>query len=254
MAAQQNFRTAFNGFNREDVVHYIEYLNSKHTAEVNQLKSEVEFLRTRTAAEAPEMPQADLDISQQVDQIRELMEEVKALKEEIETLRAEKEEAENLRSEAVAAGVVLEDQLNTALAEKKQLRSQLDEAIAAGTAIEAQMNAAMAEKEQMAGQVEDALKQQNTYKSRMEDELAAYRRAERAERLATERANQMYRQAGGVLADATVKVDETAAKIGELSDVVMAQLQMLQEAVAGSTNVLRDAAATMYTIRPEAEE
>ena len=30
MAAPQNFRSAFNGFNREDVVHYLEYLNSKH--------------------------------------------------------------------------------------------------------------------------------------------------------------------------------------------------------------------------------
>ena len=36
MAASQNFRSAFNGFNREDVVHYLEYLNTKHTNQVNQ--------------------------------------------------------------------------------------------------------------------------------------------------------------------------------------------------------------------------
>ena len=37
MASAQNFRSAFNGFNREDVVHYIEYLNAKHTGALNQL-------------------------------------------------------------------------------------------------------------------------------------------------------------------------------------------------------------------------
>ena len=40
MAASQNFRSAFNGFNREDVVHYLEYLNTKHTNQVNQLTAE----------------------------------------------------------------------------------------------------------------------------------------------------------------------------------------------------------------------
>ena len=45
MAEIFNFRSAFNGFRREDVVHYIEYLNAKHTAEVNQLNSEIAFLR-----------------------------------------------------------------------------------------------------------------------------------------------------------------------------------------------------------------
>ena len=47
MAAPQNFRTAFNGFNREDVVHYLEYINTKHTTQVNQLTSENEELRSQ---------------------------------------------------------------------------------------------------------------------------------------------------------------------------------------------------------------
>ena len=45
MAETHRFRSALGGFNREDVVHYIEYLNTKHTNQVNQLTSEVEFLR-----------------------------------------------------------------------------------------------------------------------------------------------------------------------------------------------------------------
>ena len=51
MAAPQNFRSALNGFNREDVVHYLEYINAKHTQLVNQLTSENQQLRA--AAEKP---------------------------------------------------------------------------------------------------------------------------------------------------------------------------------------------------------
>ena len=51
MAVPQNFRSAFNGFNREDVVHYLEYLNTKHNNLVNQLTTENQELRA--AAQQP---------------------------------------------------------------------------------------------------------------------------------------------------------------------------------------------------------
>ena len=44
MAQTHSFRSAFHGFNREDVVHYIEYINNKHTELVNQLNSEKQAL------------------------------------------------------------------------------------------------------------------------------------------------------------------------------------------------------------------
>ena len=50
MAEQQNFRTAFNGFNRDDVVHYIEKLNAKHAAEVNKLNSDLQYLQEKLDA------------------------------------------------------------------------------------------------------------------------------------------------------------------------------------------------------------
>ena len=37
----QNFRTAFHGFNREDVVRFLETATARHTAEVNQLRDEI---------------------------------------------------------------------------------------------------------------------------------------------------------------------------------------------------------------------
>ena len=42
---EQTFRSALNGFNREDVVRYLEYINAQHAAELNQLRSELEYLR-----------------------------------------------------------------------------------------------------------------------------------------------------------------------------------------------------------------
>lgn len=215
MAEQQTFRSAFNGFNREDVVRYIEYLNAQHAAEINRLNSELEFLRHKPdqespapQSEAPSSSETDELIEQQAARIRELFDQGKEQEQKIADLTAQLSDARVLADAAIN--------------EKVRLTADLDQ----------------------------ALQQQITYKSRVEEELEAYRRAERTERMARERAEQMYRQANAVLADATLKVDDAAALIGQMADKVTGQLTELQAAVAGSKQSLRDAAATMYTIRP----
>ena len=45
-------------------------------------------------------------------------------------------------------------------------------------------------------------------------------------------------------------VDDAAAVISQMSDKVMGELAELQSAVSGSKQALKDAAATMYAIRP----
>ena len=42
MSNMQNFRTAFHGFNRQDVVNYIEYMNNRHASEIQQLKNQLQ--------------------------------------------------------------------------------------------------------------------------------------------------------------------------------------------------------------------
>ncbi len=86
MAAQQNFRSAFNGFNREDVVHYLEYINTKHNNQVNQLTAEAEELRDRLAQQPDE------------DQLA-LLEELKLRCQEL-TEQLEAAEAKNAQLEA----------------------------------------------------------------------------------------------------------------------------------------------------------
>ena len=58
MAAVQRFRSAFNGFNREDVVHYIEYLNNQHKSQTEQLNTQ---LQAALAKATPADLQAQLD-------------------------------------------------------------------------------------------------------------------------------------------------------------------------------------------------
>lgn len=83
------------------------------------------------------------------------------------------------------------------------------------------------------------------------EELEAYRRAERAERMARERAQQIYEQANAVLADAAAQADAAAAQIGSVADQVTAQLQTYQQAVADTKATFQEAVATLYSIRPE---
>ena len=178
MAANQNFRSALNGFNREDVVHFIEYINAKHTAELNQLRSEMDLIRSGHSSEASQ----ELASAQ-------------------ETIR--------------------------------QLRAQLAE-------LQARCDALENEKP-------------TTVQYSTTQELEVYRRAERTEREARERAEQVYHQVNGALADATMKVDTAFVQISDLTDRVTTQLAELQEAVTGSRQALADAAATLYTIRPTGE-
>ncbi len=176
MAANHSFRSALNGFNREDVVHYIEYLNAKHTAQVNQLEAQLEELRKTLEATA------------QAPVVEPVPEETPAEVEIVETPA----------QEPVAAPAPQEDLVSR--------------------------------------------------------ELAAYRRAERAERAAKERADQIYRQAAGTLAQATAQVDDAAVRVQQLVDRVNGQIADLQAAVELSKSALLDAATTMYSIRPEDAE
>ena len=188
---EQTFRSSFNGFNREDVVRYLEYINAKHAAELNQLRSELEFLRSK---EIPAPVETVCDNSELVEQqaarIRELFDRCKAQEETIADLTARLENTQTTEAAPITCP---------------------------------------------------------------EQELEAYRRAERAERVARERAEVVYHQANAVLSDATAKVDEAAALIGSMADQLSGQLSQFQSAVTSSKQALHDAATTLYAIRPEAE-
>ena len=195
MAVPQNFRSAFNGFNREDVVHYLEYINSKHQNQVNQLNAEIDELRTQLEQE-PSEDQSALVCS--------------------------------LQEQCVV------------------LNSQLEEALAAKEELEARC--AALEQQQVESKPEPAAEAAPA--PSVSEELEAYRRAERIEREARERAELVYFQANSVLTEATAKVDGVSGEITDIADQVMSQLTQLQMAVSSSKQALQDAASIMNTIRP----
>ena len=196
----------------------IEYMNSRHSTQLQELNGELEFLREKlTAAEA-----APAVNSEMIDRLNAALLRIGELEARCAALEQEKQEA-------------LEKADTSDLqARCEALEKERDEALlAARQAQEAQSAAA---------------------RNYAEQELEAYRRAERTERLAKERAEKVYTRVNGVLSDATVKVDEASAQISEVSEQVLSRLSQLQSAVAGSKQALEEAVATMYAIRPTGEE
>lgn len=173
MSELKNFRSAFRGFNRQDVVNYIEYINNTHNAQVEQLNNQLQAALAQPSDE-----------------------ELKA------------------RLEAAEARIA---ELEATLAEQ-------DRAVLSDGA------------------------------SCTEQELEAYRRAERVERMAKERAEQIYAQANGVLADATLKAESASAHIGAIADQVSNQLKEYQDSVLETKATFQEAVATLYAIKPQSEE
>ena len=61
MAMPQRFRSSFNGFNREDVVNYIEYLNNSHNAQIEQLRNQLKEISSAPSSDMVDGLQAQLD-------------------------------------------------------------------------------------------------------------------------------------------------------------------------------------------------
>ena len=81
MDAPQSFRSAFNGFNRQDVVHYLEYINTKHQTQVNELTAEADDLRRQLE-----------DLQAKTTQVAELEAQLAAMTEERDALHTQLEQ------------------------------------------------------------------------------------------------------------------------------------------------------------------
>ena len=121
MSELKNFRSAFRGFNRQDVVNYIEYINNTHNAQVEQLNNQLQEAKGAVSAEEMAELQAQLDAALQ--RCAELEEQLQAkeatVSKELEAYRraeeAERKANERARSIYAQAHTVLTDA--TAMAE-----------------------------------------------------------------------------------------------------------------------------------------
>ena len=161
MPAVQRFRSALNGFNRNDVVQYIEYLNNHYQSQLQQLTNQLE-----NAKAAP----ADND---------------------------------------------LQAQLDAALARCAELEAKLSQGGSEGA------------------------------------ELETYRRAEKAERMANERAQRIYEKTNAALAEACVKAEEAAKQVSAAAELASQQLKAYEASVMEAEATFRETVDALYAIRPE---
>ena len=120
MAAPQRFRTAFRGFDREDVVSYIEYLNNQHSAQVEQLQNQLYEAKAKVSSKATDELQAKLEEAlQRCAELEEKLANVEAntAEKELETYRR----AERAERQANERARQVYDQANAALANATSL-------------------------------------------------------------------------------------------------------------------------------------
>ena len=87
-----------------------------------------------------------------------------------------------------------------------------------------------------------------------ESELEAYRRAERVERVAKERARLVSQQTAQALGQISAQMDDAAEQLAGVAAQITQQLEQLQQAVAGSRQAVRDAAGMVESLNAEIEE
>lgn len=191
MVEQPNqFRSSLGGFNREDVVRYLEFINNKHAAQVAQLTNELEYLKGKQ---------------------------------------------DTLDSNRVSE---LEKQLSTAQAENETLKHRI-------AALEHSLQEANAALARPAAPAQPA--------ASSESELEAYRRAERVERMAKERARQVGRQTADALGRMTTRMDDVSDRLSQVTAQVTEQLAQLQQAVSDSRQAVADAAGMAQALNAEIE-
>ena len=110
MNEPQTFRSAFNGFHREDVVNHIAYMTSKHDALVKELRSENDTLRTELEDLRSQM---DDDTAAQ-DRAAELERDLEAKGQEVADLREELDTANQLLNEQAEQLAALREELEEA--------------------------------------------------------------------------------------------------------------------------------------------
>ena len=198
-----NFRSALNGFNRQDVANYLEYLNNRHNTEITQLNTDLEALRQQQ-----QKPQIDPQKLALEARCMDLQEKLAQVERERDSARQERDEA---------------------LAREQAAKQQLEDAQRARA---------------------EAVIQASGAKLDTNQELEAYRRAERAERVARERAELVYSETGAVLTQASTRVESALRQMNGISQQVTSQLDTLQTAISASRMALQDAADTIQRLKP----
>lgn len=265
MDAPQTFRTAFNGFNREDVVHFLEYTNNKHQIQLDALREENRALQSKLK----NRPEVDPDTTAELERLRQELESQRAYSAMLEgrldeanaKLQAAQEAAapeaaaqepapETTPPDTAALDAQIED-LNTELMLAQSRIGELEGQLGtAGQDVLAAQGKARALEEQLAaaqGKIAELERQLADSQTGVVD---LYRRQQQAERFVREQSELVYHQANGVLSQAQLQVNAASQELTAATEEAMGQITALQMAIAQSRQALEDAASLMKAIRP----
>ena len=209
MADFSKFRTAVSGFNRTDVVNYIESASIEHQKALRKLTDERDRLAGENAGLQTKLEELQAQLQQAKDEAEARGEELRQAKEENESLS---------------------EQLNTLAQEGAELAEQLKQAETAAPQEEAEAEPDT----QPEAPAQDI-------PSVTEQELAAYRRAEQAERNAAVRARRIYAQLSNLCEDARGRYLDSGEEIAALTADLSTGLSRLQDALADVQVIFDDA-------------
>ena len=274
MADFSKFRTAVSGFNRTDVVNYIESASIEHQKALRKLSDE----RDRLASE-----NADLQV-----QLAALTAQLQAAQQEKDKtaaeLQAAKQDSESLAAEVqklVEEGVQLADELKAAQTARDELNSELKAAQTARDELNGELKAAQTARDELNSRLNAAQDEADALRAQLaaqpdEDEaddaaaepvaeiesepletkeLAAYRRAEQTERNAAVRARRIYQQLSTLCEDARGRYLDSGEEIAALTADLSTSLGRLQDAFAEVQVIFDDAQNAFDEMQlPETED
>ena len=218
MSDFSKFRTAVGGFSRTDVVNYIEETSAAHQKALKKLEDEKQAL------------------SQENDH---LLAENTRLQAKLSDLRAEHEKLKEEDSALSEQVVSLSDEASALAAQLDAAKQELDETKQALAQLKAEQ--AVSEEtgeENPAEPIEPEAEAPDDYR---QQELAAYRRAEQAERNAMTRARKLREQLSLLCEQSKDRYTDAGEEISALTQDLSSGLSRLQETLADIQAIFDDA-------------
>ena len=251
MSLPQNFRNAVYGFNREDVVRYIEYLTNKNKNQVNQLSEENQRLQAELAIRTARMEnfgQVEDNSAVLKERCAELVGRCADLEGKCADLEEQCRSLQDRLAEAPAAaekdGSLMELQ-----AEYEEKIAQLcqDHKTELEQQAEGFLDRIRTLEERLAGLEEVEKLQQE----REAQELETYRRAERVERESRQRAERIREKADAVLARVSEQTVAGAERLNIAAQGLLGPVESLRAALNGTREDVMAAAETLKGLQTE---
>lgn len=210
------FRNALHGFNRDDVVSYIENTAKQHEEELNQLREQ------------------NIRLHRQLDEANDTI--------------ARLQENEHVQQELETANLRVSELLQDNQELNERIR-ELEDAVNSVSAVSEPPEVVTQDLTEPIPAISEVLPVEVApSKDYTELELAAYRRAELAERVARERAADVYREVSAVFQHANSKMDGGRQDLEQMARTIQADVNQLMNVLSGIRSAYDEAEVSFNAV------